>query len=197
MKFDQPAIADLVTRVEAQLPAEHGRVVGFVASGAGEGSSSVARAYASHTQARHGRPVLLLETTPGHGEGRGLLQALADQLPLEALLSPLPEGGSVASLGGDADTALWELLARPELWQQLRARFGCVVLDLPNAARSRLGLALAPHCDGVVVVIEADKSRQPVVVQLVDSLRAVNANVLGTVLNKRRLYLPERLYRWL
>jgi protein-tyrosine kinase len=197
MKFDNPAIADLVTRVEAHLPGEHGRVVGFVASGAGEGSSSVARAYASNAQSRLGRNVLLLETSAGSGKGRGVLQALAENLPLDELLSPLPEGGSVGSLGGDADAALWELVARPELWQALRARFECIVLDLPNAERSRLGLALAPHCDGVVIVVEADKSRQPVVLQLVDSLRGVNANVLGTVLNKRRFYLPERLYRWL
>ena len=197
MKLDSAAIEDLVTRVEARLPGEHGRLVGFIASAAGAGSSTLARAYASTAAARLGRPVLLLETGVGPTQGRGVLHALAENHALDALLKPLPSGVHVATLGGDADRTLWEMIARDDLWQALRERFESIVIDLPSAAGSRLGLALAPRCDGVVVVIEANKSRLPVIANLVANLQSVHANVLGTVLNKRRFYLPERLYRWL
>ena len=59
------------------------------------------------------------------------------------------------------------------------------------------GLKAAAQCDGVVVVLEAEKSRGPVVEHLVSSLRAVQARVLGAVMNKRRFYVPSRIYRWL
>ena len=46
-------------------------------------------------------------------------------------------------------------------------------------------------------MIEANRARVPVVANLVANLQAVHANVLGTVLNKRRFYLPSLIYRWL
>lgn len=197
MKLDNPAIESLVTRVAAALPGAGSQLVGFIASAAGEGNSTLARAYATTAAARLGRKVLLLESGRAAPKGGGVLQALAARAPIDALVQPLAAGVGVAPLGGDGDDALWELLAHDVLWQALRERFDLVVFDLPPAAESRLGFVVAPHCDGIVVVIEANKSRVPVVANLVASLQAVRANVLGTVLNKRRFYLPARLYRWL
>ena len=195
MSIDTSAIEDLVTRVEARLPGGTARLIGFIASAAGEGNSTLARAYASTSAARPQRRVLLLKA--GDGKGAGVMQALADDQPLDALVKRLPTGAFVAGLGSDADGALWALVARADLWQALRERFDDIVVDLPSPAESRLGLAIAPHCDGVVVVLEAEKTRVPVVSNLLASLQAVRANVLGTVLNKRRFHLPERVYRWL
>ena len=58
-------------------------------------------------------------------------------------------------------------------------------------------MAVAPYCDGVAVVIEAESTRAPVAESLVGNLRQVRARVLGAVLNKRRFHLPARVYRWL
>jgi Mrp family chromosome partitioning ATPase len=139
--------------------------------------------------------VLLLET--GGEAGRGVLQALAAKQPLGPLVRRLPDGVFVAKLGREADDSLWQLLARVDLWRDLRERFADIAIDLPSPAASRLGMAIAPSCDGVVVVLEAEKTRVPVATNLVANLRAVRANVLGTVLNKRRFHLPARIYRWL
>ena len=68
---------------------------------------------------------------------------------------------------------------------------------MPASAVSSAGLKMAALCDGIVVVMEAGKTRAPVVAHLIDNLIALRATVLGTVLNKRRYLLPARLYRWL
>jgi protein-tyrosine kinase len=123
---------------------------------------------------------------------------LAKGLPLDECLQAFPGGGFCGSLGGGGpDEALWELLVRADLWADLRSRFDSIVLDLPATSVSRIGLVCATQCDGVVVVLEAEKTRAPVVENLINSLRAVGANMLGTVFNKRRYYLPQRIYRWL
>lgn len=195
---DPRAIEDLVARVDAALPSTRGRIVAFVASGAGEGTSTVAAAYAAAHSAHLRRRVLLLTTGDSGTARQGVLQALADGKALDDVVTPTRDGGFTAPLGGVGDGGpAWDLLAREDVWQTLRDRFDLVVLDMPAASASGAALRVAPLADGVVVVLEAEKTRAPVVDHLIASLSAVRAHVLGTVLNKRRFYLPSRLYRWL
>ena len=51
--------------------------------------------------------------------------------------------------------------------------------------------------DAVVVVVAAESSRAHAVQHLCDKLRSQNAPIVGLVLNKRRFYIPQRLYRWM
>lgn len=196
--LDQRAIEDLLTRVDSSLPGTGGRIVGFIASGHGEGTSTLARAFVATSATQLRRRSLLLTLDLAAGAGEGALQALAAGSPLAPLCRPLPEGGSVAALGSrDGGGALWELLPKKELWDRLRQDYDDIVLDLPAPELARVGLPLAAQCDGVVVVVEAEKTRAPVAESLIASLRLVRARILGTVLNKRRFYLPARVYRWL
>jgi Flp pilus assembly CpaE family ATPase len=196
--LDKRAIEDLLTRIDSSLPGPGGRIVGFIASGAGEGTSTLARAFVSTCATQLRRRSLLLTLDLTQSAGDGVLQALAAGAPLAPLCRPLAEGGAAAALGtADGAGALWELLAKKGLWDQLREQFDDIVLDLPPPELARIGLPLAAQCDGVVVVLEAEKTRAPVAESLIASLRLVRARILGTVLNKRRFYLPARVYRWL
>ena len=172
-------------------------IIGFIASGSGEGTTTLARAYATTVLSHLRRRVLLLSVTDTDTKVPGVLSTLVAGLPLDDCLQPLVGGGFSGSLGGNQASDMWELLAQDGLWHDLRSRFDDIVLDLPASSVSRIGLMTAPHCDGVVVVIEAEKSRAPVVENLIANLLAVHAPVLGTVLNRRRFYLPQRVYRWL
>ena len=193
--LEQRAIEDLVTRIDARLSSPTGRIIGFIASGRGEGTTTLAQAYATTLISQQRRNVLLLGIATEGVTTPGVLSTLAAGLPLDDCLRPFASGGVTGLLGGH--DALWELLTQAKLWQDLRSRFDDIVLDLPDSSSSRLGLQTAPHCDGVVVVIEAEKTRAPVVENLIASLHAVHAPLLGTVLNRRRFYLPKRVYRWL
>ena len=195
---DGGAIDDLVARIDSSLSPRSGRVIEFVASAPGEGTSTLASAYASANAAQLQRKVLLLVTSRRHAVGPGVLQNLALGEPVEQLLTPRDDGVYVARVGGiSTGEPGWKLLRRPELWANLRRHFDLVVLDMPPLEVSRAGLKVAVACDGVVVVVEAEKTRSPVVRDLIERLRAVRGNVLGTVLNKRRYHLPKRLYHWL
>jgi Mrp family chromosome partitioning ATPase len=196
--LDSRAIQDLMTRVDAHLPPGRGRLLGFIASGSGEGTTTVAQAYARMAAGQMRRRVLYLDASPDSGSMAGVLQVLADSEAIDPVLSPMDGGGQSGSLYGTAgDASVWELLARADLWRTLRDRYDEVVVDLPSPAKSRLGLAVAPYCDGVAVIVEAEKTRSPVAESLVANLRAVRARVLGAVLNRRRFHLPARVYRML
>ena len=195
--LDIRPIEDLVTRIDTQLSRPGGRIVGFIASGSGEGTTTIARAYAHAVVSHLRRRVLLLCAVDEEALDPGVLPTLAAGRSLDECLRPMQGGGFTGSLGGCNIGVLWELQARVDLWQELRSRFDDVVLDLPATSVSLIGLKSAAQCDGVVVVLEAEKTRAPVVESLIASLRAVRAPLLGTVLNKRRYYLPQRVYRWL
>jgi Mrp family chromosome partitioning ATPase len=200
--LDARAIQDLMTRIEAQFPHGRGRLVGFIASGGGEGTSTIARAYARSVATQLRRRVLFLEAGADSRSSAtslvGALQSLAGRSgdrEVHAGLDDDPQ--SEESWSTHDEPSLWELLPRAELWYALRERFDEVVIDLPAPTVSRVGLAVAPYCDGVAVVLEADKTRAPVAESLVAHLRSVRARVLGAVLNRRRLHLPARVYRML
>ena len=78
-----------------------------------------------------------------------------------------------------------------ELLQYPRHHYDFVIID---AAASSDGFALARHVDGVILVVEAEYTRWPVVQNFKDRLVSSGANILGVVLNKRRYYIPSFLY---
>jgi Mrp family chromosome partitioning ATPase len=204
-QLDPRSVQDLMAHVDAAFPPGRGRLVGFIASGSREGTSSVAQSYAQGVSTHHRRRVLLLDAgstamqPPSGGIGSlvGMLTALA--VDRSNARPPLRDGAGSSTFvqGTPEGVSLWELLPRTELWYALRESYDEIVLDLPSAAHSRLGLAVAPYCDGVAVVIEAERTRAPVVESLVSHLRMVRARVLGAVMNRRRFYLPSPIYRLL
>jgi Mrp family chromosome partitioning ATPase len=197
------AIQDLITRIDASFPPGRGRVIGFLASGSGEGTSTVAQTYARSVATHLRRRVLLVDaagasTTPPQG-GMGSLVGVLTALAVQVANTPPSRGAAPGTFvpGVPEGTTLWELLPRADLWIALRQSYDEVIIDLPAAAESRLGLAVAPYCDGIAVVIEAERTRAPVAENLVSHLRTVRARVLGAVMNRRRFHLPQRVYRLL
>ncbi|MCE2658211.1 MAG: hypothetical protein LW854_08185 [Rubrivivax sp.] len=203
--LDVRAIQDLITRIDAAFPPGRCRVIGFMSSGAGEGTSTVAQAYARGVAHQLRRRVLLVDagantTQPpqgGVGSLMGVLTAVAVQQANSAAARRPGTAPGTFVAGVTDGTTLWELLPRSDLWFGLRQNYDEIVIDLPSAAESRIGLAIAPYCDGVAVVLEAERSRAPVVENLIAHLRTVRAHVLGAVMNRRRYHLPQRIYRML
>jgi Mrp family chromosome partitioning ATPase len=54
--------------------------------------------------------------------------------------------------------------------------------------------SLAPHFDGVALVVQANRTRRQVVSRSIESLKAVSDNFLGLVMNQRRFFIPGWIY---
>ncbi|CAA7612726.1 hypothetical protein [Magnetospirillum sp. UT-4] len=110
------------------------------------------------------------------------------------------EGGRLAfgplpGRGGDARALDSALLGR--YWDRLSERAGLIILDTPPVLASPLALGLAPSADGVILLIEAERTREAVAAAARDALVRGGANLLGAVLTKRRFHVPKRLYEML
>jgi len=54
---------------------------------------------------------------------------------------------------------------------------------------------ISHHCDGLVLVLTANKTRRLVAAQIVERLGKVGVSLLGTILADRRFPVPQGLYR--
>jgi Mrp family chromosome partitioning ATPase len=175
--------------------------IGLASSVTGEGATTTLLLLAT-SLVESGRRVVAVDANPNRLLG---LQALPGRGSLAAssarprdVTSTSVEGLSLLT-GDDLDAVLqgkdpdgWRLLL-DGLW----ARGEMILVDLPPA----LGSARMPEealtvMDGVVMVVEAHRTRRETVMRARAELeRASNRELLGVVLNGRQYFIPDLVYR--
>jgi len=86
---------------------------------------------------------------------------------------------------------------RRDLIAQWRSRFEYVLLDCRSSGVGSEAVAVAQHVDGIILVVEANRTRNQQLKFTEHQLQLAGGNILGYVLNKRRYLVPEWLYRLL
>ena len=83
---------------------------------------------------------------------------------------------------------------RPFL-DELRGFYDIVIIDCAPVIQYSDAVSLAPLVDGSVLVIDSSSTRWEVAVKARDQLTFADANLLGVVLNKRKMVIPNVIYR--
>lgn len=117
----------------------------------------------------------------------GLSTLLTGAMDVDTVLTATPYDNVTLITSGPVPPSPTELVSSPrmeQVLQDLAARFDVVLVDSPPI----LGLADAPTIsalvDGVVFVVEADRSRRGSLKMALRRLRAMRPVILGTVLTK-------------
>jgi len=76
---------------------------------------------------------------------------------------------------------------------QLRREFSYVLIDCASLKDSPDALRIAPLVDGVVLVIEANRTQRQQIVHAERSIELARGRILGHVLNKRSYVIPDWL----
>lgn len=76
------------------------------------------------------------------------------------------------------------LSTRPDWWHALRRAADWVIVDAPSLAASGAGLAMASQMDGVVIVVQSDRTGAQDVLALRAEIEGHGGHVLGIVMNK-------------
>lgn len=71
--------------------------------------------------------------------------------------------------------------ARPDYWDAARAGGAFVVVDAPALDKSSIALRVAPHMDGVVLVVGSGAGAAPVALEAKELLLEAGANLMGLV----------------
>jgi Mrp family chromosome partitioning ATPase len=78
---------------------------------------------------------------------------------------------------------------------ELRAEFDYAVIHAPPVGTSGEAGVLAQLADGLVLVLEAHRTRRVLARMTQERLQAAHVRILGAVLSGRTFPIPERLYR--
>ncbi len=81
--------------------------------------------------------------------------------------------------------------------KRMRDSYDYVVLDAPPVHGSPECRVLCSKVDGVVLVIESGKTTRPVALGAKKQLENAGGKLLGVVLNKKKNYIPDFIYRWI
>jgi len=201
----RPLMHEIFFRRDGPAP----QAVGFASATPGEGASFVASHVTLEVARCTGRPTLLFEANlyrPTQAAQHGVdpdpgLRQLGSsaEVTIESCLRPsrveslwiLPAGSN--SSNGSNGPPDWSRLERA--FAAMRRRFPAILVDLPPVNPSGEAILVGALLDAVVLVVEADLCSREVIQNAVARLRRANLNLIGTVLNKRKLLIPEPLYR--
>lgn len=81
------------------------------------------------------------------------------------------------------------------LLSDLRAKFDLVIIDSPALNRYLDGVILSSRADCTILLVEAMKTRYSVARYAQEMLDKNSARFLGVILNKRRYFIPEKVYQ--
>lgn len=80
-------------------------------------------------------------------------------------------------------------------FDQLRQEFRYVLIDCPSLKDSQDAITLAPLVDGVVLVVEANRTRKDQILYAERMIEAARGRLLGHILNRRSYVVPDWLHR--
>jgi len=198
---------DLHRQINVLLPDSPNMVLQFIGSRSGEGVSTIVREYASMATTRLGKSVLILDANQGESDQKhffritnncGWDQAVCDPEAMDKAISRIGDSNlyvSGLSRKSSAIPLLFDAYQFKNLIVGLKMRFDLVIFD-SSSVSSDTDYTLLAHCaDGMLLVVEADKTRCPVAENLKTKIQNSGGNILGMVFNKRHYYIPEFLYR--
>ena len=119
---------------------------------------------------------------------------------LDGALRSLPTSGAVLEPEFERGPTILgtpfavEPKAEAAIIPHLHERYDCVLLDCGALETSVDLLRLAPATDGVVLVVEAGRTRKEQLDRAMHVIREAQGKLIGFVLNKRQYPIPAWLY---
>lgn len=175
-----------------------GAVVAFTSANPGEGVSFVVRSFAEKIALQTGKRTVVVDASQLMQLGVANLIESSNRPSLSGLqnlwLLPQQSNGSGHSSHQenpwptDSD---WT----SDTVNALRTTFDYILIDCPSLSRSFEAELLAPEVDGVVIVVEADRTRRDQILRARKTIELAGGKAVAMALNKQRHVVPAWLYR--
>ena len=210
-KFSKQTPSDIFqevkTKLDTSFPLGSVKTIVFTGTAHGVGCTTTAAGFAN-TMAQYCRlNVLLIDTnirSPRLHEVfnvehyQGLDDLLTNEEEKISLFKKMGHGnlylipcGKKASI----PQAVFESTRFNKILKLMREKFDYVILNAPPVNSYAETKVLGKKVDGVMLIIESGKTRKQVAVRAKQELENAGAKVLGVILNRRKHYIPEFIYR--
>jgi len=191
----------------AHLDRHHAKTLMFVGASAGDGVSTTAIGFAQALAAGSVGGTVLVDANFRHpylhkhfqvsGKPPGLVGLLAGDDP------PTPAQTASPNLyvipcghDGTAEPPPFDSAQFGQFLADMKSRWDYVVVDAAPVLYSPESLCIAAKVDAVVMVVRAGTTRQKLAKRAKQQIEEVGGMVVGVVLNRRKYYIPEALYKF-
>lgn len=181
----------------------------FASCDHGEGASSVCLSLAASIGSVSSERVLLVDGDMRNPSlhlaldlkrGPGLAELVLDEaaaddaiIRLESMnIDFIPSGRAV-----EKPTMLFESAGFLKTVSKLKERYGFIIFDSSPVLRYPDACVMGARLDGLTLVLEAEKTNKEAAKLAQKILSSSNVRQLGAVLNKKRYFIPEKIYRLL
>jgi len=197
----------LYQNIEYLLPETPEKTILFIGLQGGEGVSTIVREFARMAAARLDKTVLIMDAAHHNpsqhfyfdikggagwkdvmGKGEPVDKACHQSGDTKLFLSPISPEHALTPRVYDHSAATGFL-------EELEKKYDFILIDSTPAVLSPDGIAISRFAHGVVLVMEAERTRRQVIENVKSKIARNGGNILGIVFNKRRYYIPEFIYR--
>lgn len=202
-------LAGLRHTIESALPGRTTRVVQFAAAVRGEGTTTVAANFARVLAQDATQNVLVVDANVrrpglalffGLAENPGLRELLdagavaETERYLQAVERPNLHVLTATEATGDQAQVFAPEAVR-EFWSLIGRRYHWVIVDGAPVIEAPETTIVGSTVDTTVIVIQAARTKRGIVQRAMERFAKAGVPVLGAVLNRRRLDIPEFIYR--
>lgn len=208
LNFSLPSrqLTKLLTGLENSLH-DNGPILQYVSAYQGEEAQKLAFETSVIAATQQGKRVLLIDAFGNSKHTKKglssinlvpLSHTLDGRQPLENSLAILSHSNLVYAMftkeGGNDD-----MLADPhqveKLLRILQGHFDLIVINAEGILTNGIASLFARFIDGSVLVVKAERTREPVLKQVKTILEKDGGKILGCVMTNRKFYIPKIFYK--
>jgi hypothetical protein len=127
----------------------------------------------------------------------GLSESLNANDPIRAFATPVSRNNLWLLPPGLESGASYHVEDMRTRFAELREEFDHVLISAPPIASQTASTLMGQLADGIVLVVEANRTRRDSLRQIQEDLEVARVKLLGAVLDQRTYPIPKFLYRWL
>jgi len=198
----------LTVKLFKDLSYKSTKTILFTGTSAGSGSSTIAVKSAISLAEGSQTDVLLIDVklrSPSLHEVfnientfGGLSDLLTQKGEMNPLLKKVGSGSLYVLTCGrkySGSESLFQMSRFNDFIETVKEKFDYIIFDAPPVNGSTEAKALASKLDGVILVIESGKTRRHVALSAKKELEEAGGMLLGVILNKRKYYIPNWIYK--
>lgn len=192
--------------IEVALAGKDKRVILFASAMSGEGTTTIATNFAK-ILALQGRERVLIcemnardprfpEVFSTNGDA-GVTEYFSKATDLSSFVQASDSDDLDVLHVGRQDATIIQLHLNqvfPRLIEESMRNYDTMIIDAPPILNSPETAPMAAFVDGVVMVVQAGKTKREVVIRSKESIEKFDGNLLGIVLNRKKYYIPDFLY---
>ncbi len=203
----EDAIFALYQRIDALLPLNTRRIIQFIGPQGEEDVSSIARGFA-YVAVKSGKSVLLIEgDQKNHNQKRffnlkntvSWMNAADDSKAIPEAIHRVGDIPLYVSTNVDGHINPQQI-ALPKAFEAFARGVGqtydLLVVDSSPVEKTNDGLLLSPMMDGIVLIIQANRTLGNAAEEIKNRILNSGGNLLGVVVSRERHYLPRFLARY-